>query len=1397
MVTGLVLDAAGFEVLVAGKPVGARRPLGPADVELLQGVAAEYVDAVHSDADDAVFVALGRKLFAWIGGDEVQFRTPLVFEVRASASPSAAEWAVLRAPWEVLADQHGFLAADELRRYEVVRRLGAPNDAPPLDDLRLGLMFMASAPRGQRELDFEAEESAILTAVGDTRVDLVVEDTGDPDQLGQRWADLGGLPVLHLSCHGVNNWRTSPDQPRMAVLMMENEIGDASPVTAAALVRRLPMMPRLMFVSACLTATAADAEGYMPPGPDHRSTDTAAASTTPVPVVPVAHSLSTGLVTAGVPAVIGWDGSVTDGAATLFAQHLYQQLGLRQDLAAAVGDARRKLLACDQPRLRADWHLARIWLGPAGGGPVVGGTRKRPRLSAQQGRKTFLDLKRQHVPVATAQMFVGRRREMRQALRALRGNEHSGVLLHGQGRLGKSSLAARLADRFTDRSVAVVFGDYTAMAVLDAIAAAVEDNPAARSLVKERRAEVREDQESLHWLLVDLLSGPCAQVGKDGQRPLLLIIDDLEQILEEQPDGPHRVASGYAPVLAAVLRAFDPDRGDSRLMVTSRFTFGLDGLPERLEPVQLAPLSPVAQRKLAVRQRAVPTEELRESRADLAARAVAVSRGNPGLQDLVALRLVYSPQVDDARAEQAVAEMESYLDRGDLPADADVRPFVENLALDALIDQAGPTHIALLRSLTLFDLPMPTAVTELLETRARGSVQRLRGLGLADAFPDIRDPGAPATAVSALAAGRIAPLTVIEQSELAAAVVRPLLTAWGGPEQQRYWDPVVDLQLTLLAVQADAPEVIELCAADAVRALLTGPADRAFALGREAIAVLDRHATSTPLLLLRRAAEAAQVAGEGDAAVTLSDRAVQQATAGGDAVAPLELARVIGEHAKRLSTRGEPERAEQLLYQAKDIFSAAGSEWEAASAWGSIADIHYQRGDYDEALRIHYEIELPVFERIGDISAVAQVWSGIADILDQRGDHDEALRIRHEKQLPVFERLGDARSAAVTWSRIADTFQQRGDYDEALRIRREIELPTYERLGYTSSIANAWGKIADIHYLRGDDDEALRIHQEIELPAYERLGDPRETAMVWGKIGRILHRSGNHDEALRVYREMTLPAFESLGDTRSAAVAWGDIADVLHDRGDHDGALRIRQEIELPAYERLGDVRSTAITWGNIADIFHQRGDHDKALHIRQEIELPAYERLGDVRSTAVAWGDIANILRQRGDHDEALRILNERQLPVFERLGDARSTAITWSNIANILRQRGDHDEALRIEQERSLPVFQRIGDMEGTVTTMWSIAQSQLLGRDIEAALTTLEEAFKILVRLQRPGEVATVGGTLGQLLAAVGELETARQVYQTSLEAAREIGSGILVEQISTLLRELDSKTPPEAD
>ncbi|WP_030395560.1 CHAT domain-containing protein [Kitasatospora purpeofusca] len=1436
MITGLVVETGGFELVVGGEGIGPRRLLQDSDVAWLTAVAGRYVDAVRGGSRREVLLALGRELYGWLDGDRRRLTrlldeapVPVLFEVRGPRRPSAAEWALLRAPFELLAAPGGGFLVEEPEQFAVVRRLGRPGPADALDDRRLGVAFMASSPRGQNELDYEAEELAILGAVGETGLDLVVEDSGNPERLGVRLSELGGMPVVHLSCHGLHNWRERPGDRPTPVLLLEDDLGQGRPTSAKELVGLLTPRPRLAFVSACLTATGADVGGHLPAGAGRRGAPGTGAGAA------VAHSLATELVAAGIPAVIGWDGSVSDRAATLFAEHLYARLGLRVTVAEAVAAARRELLESPDEHVRADWHLARLWLGPAGGGPLVAGTVKRRMAPAHHATTTFLGSKHD-VPVAAAGMFVGRRPELQQALRALRGRRHGGVLLHGQGRLGKSSLAARIADRLPDRAVAVVFGDYTRAAVLDAVATAVEPFPDARDLLRDRRADVREHPDRFRALLVDLLAGPCAQ-AQGTRRPLLLVVDDLEQILTAHPDGPHRVDNAHNEVLADVISAFDPATTDSRLLLTSRYTFTLDGLERRLEPVQLQPLSPAARHKLRRRQQDLATTENRlpdtepARRTDLARRAMEVSRGNPGLQDLIVLRLVYGEHVDPARAEAAIAAMENYLRQGDPADDPDLAAFLENLALDTLLQQAGPAHQDLLRACTLFTLPVPQPVVDTLAEAVGGSASRLRGLGLLDAYPDDYHRPTTAVAVNALAAGHLTPLSPDERTTLAALAVEPLHTRWGGPSPRPRRSTDLDLQLTRLALDADNPAVTADCAAKAVSALRRGPASAAAALGQRAIALLDRHHHPVPLPLLRAVADAAVTSGDGERADTLLHRAVQQIQTDPQHTDPANHAAVLHDHANRLLTRGETGQAETLLHQARQLFTDLGDTRSAAITWGQIADILQQRGEVEEALRIRREVELPEYQRIGDTRSTAITWGQIADILQQRGEVEEALRIRHEVQLPEYQRIGDTRSAAITWGKIADILQQRGEADEALRIRREVELPEYQRIGDTRSAAIAWGQIADILQQRGDVDEALRIRHEVELPAFERIGDTRSAAIAWGKIADILQQRGEVDEALRIRHEVQLPAFERIGDTRFTAATWGQIADVLQQRGEMEEALRIRREVQLPEYQRIGDTRSTAIAWGQIADILQQRGEVDEALRIRHEIELPAFEGVGDTRSTAITWGKIGDVLQQRGDVDEALRIRHEVQLPAFERVSDTREAAVTWGQIADILQQRGEVDEALRIRHEIELPAFERIGDTRSTAITWgkiahilqqrgqageavelqlkrlevnerlgdidgiaaanWDLARIDLDGGDLHAAVPRLVTSFQHFLELQRPDGIAVVGITLGQVMLASGARAQARQVLQACRAAAAVIGAADIVFQAEQLMETISDE------
>ena len=372
---------------------------------------------------------------AWLDGgagwaDEVGAKGEL-FEVCAPA----AERALLDAPWEVLADEDGFLAA---RGWSPVRRFEKGQKAAPASKYALSVLFMAAAPRGVDGLSFEAEETAILAATERARLDLIVEDSGTPEELGVRLAELEEMDVLHISCHG----SAGTNEPKLA---LEDDFGDLRQTTTADLVRELGEAGkklRLVFLSACLTAKR-----------------------------DLVDSMATRLIKSGYQAALAWAGSVRDADATLFAAELYARLAKGNSLAYAVGAARQVCLSPSDGREPAKhWHLARLYLGPNGGGNVARAKGKR-KHTTQDVAKAFLDARRGQVAVAGRAQFVGRRRPLQRVLRAYRREGQGGsrgVLLTGLGRQGKSSLALRLSTRTPELRLAVVHGVLSAARIFQA-----------------------------------------------------------------------------------------------------------------------------------------------------------------------------------------------------------------------------------------------------------------------------------------------------------------------------------------------------------------------------------------------------------------------------------------------------------------------------------------------------------------------------------------------------------------------------------------------------------------------------------------------------------------------------------------------------------------------------------------------------------------------------------------------------------------------------------------------------------------------------------------------------------------------------------------------------------------
>ncbi len=1327
----------------------ARIPLTELALEPLRGWRESYRRAVEYD-EPGLLVGVGRGLLGWLDADGSAARWlrgagERVLEVAVDTDAGVTSRLLLDLPWELLADERGFLAADATQPLVVFRGLArAAGEEPALAGHRdLAVMFMAASPEGQQVLDFEAEESAILAATERLAVHVAVEESGCAALLKDRLArEAEAFEVVHVSCHGTV-------LAGVPVLALETLEGELELVEAGAFAAVLgERKPPLVFVSACRTAESES--GFTEP-------------------------FVRALVRSGVRNVLGWDGSVYDSDASRFARTLYGELAEHASVPFAAAAARRDLLLAhlEDPRVGRHWHLARVYAGPGGGGACCAAGMPKRRVRRHAGAKDFLDKANGRVAVASAGEFVGRRRQVQAVLRAFRDGAKAGVLVWGMGNLGKSSLAARVANRAAGYRTVVVYDRYDARAIFARIVAAL---PAGERSACERAwgKPIAHDPSILAHALEELLEGPF------DAHPILLIVDDLEQILATPTPGqartPVRDADGtvdaWRAALGGVLRAFAAASSDSRLLLTSRYDFTLpDGQGRDLSDLlERVPLRPMDDDERAKQWRAA-ARAAGQSAGDDAAQSALVTRaqaeagGNPGLQEILC-RPILSGEL--AAAHAAVDAVAHWKATGEVPAEENAaQEFFRRVSFQTYRNALSDHEVAQLRAATLFSegLPVPVAALEAAGAAVGvpdppASVRRLIALGLVDDWTEVLTRDTPRAAVNALArplAG--APLTEPETSHVAGAVTAVLASAWRDEDGDYPFD-ARGVEAARLALAANAPpETLDRTAYAAATFLFRVEHNARAGLQflAAAIEAITAQQASPRPELLGLAADCAERIGENHLGVQLLEQGLAQE--GGDPVARALLA---VRHASATIAIHGPEQALETLHRAAAVLDDAGDIRARAVTMGKIADILGQRGETEEALRIRREEELPVYERLGDIRERAVTMGKIADILGDRGETEEALRIHREEELPVYERLGDIRSRAVTMGKIADILRQRGETEEALRIRREEQLPVYERLGDIRSRAVTMGQIADILRQRGETEEALRIRREEELPVYERLGDIRSRAVTMGKIADILRQRGETEEALRIRREEQLPVFERLGDIRSRAVTMGKIADILGDRGETEEALRIRREEELPVFERLGDIRSRAVTMGKIADILGDRGETEEALRIRREEELPVYERLGDIRERAVTMGKIADILRQRGETEEALRIRREEELPVYERLGDIRERAVTMGKIADILGDRGETEEALRIHREEQLPVYERLGDIRSRAVTMGKIADIlRQRGETEEALRIRREEQLPVYERLGDIRSRAVTMGQIADILRQRGETEEALRI------------------------------------
>ncbi|OHV28588.1 hypothetical protein CC117_30365, partial [Parafrankia colletiae] len=1010
--------------------------------------------------------------------------------------------AVADLPWETLTlpGQSSPLALHpSVQMYRGVAGLGATPAMGIPGPLRI-LAVIASPDHGDGHgvlLDYETELARILDAVDPARRkgEAYVRILNGGNRTAIRAAlQQERFHILHLSCHA---------QPGRLVL--EAEDGAADLVDTQTFAEQVLVAGRgvpLVVLAGCSTAL-----GPQPTeGSDGNSAGTGADQL---------PGLARGLLARGVPAVLAMTAPVSDLYATDLASRFYGELSGRAvvDPLAALTDARQgletgraALPASDRRAGIAEWATPALFLR----GPTL------PLYNPADGFETIVEpaepVLAEGIVVRRVGEFVGRRSELRTLRRALNG-DGSGVVLHGIGGVGKSTLAAQLLADLGEEAGLVV--SLTGAVAVDQILAAVAGRLASWCFAHNI------DVEDVRRRLIDVLrSGTLWQerLGLVAEHllptlPVALLLDNAEDTLTSLgPGGGHRFTD---PQLGAFLAAWVGLSSRARLLVTSRYPLPVDtATARRLTVHHLGPFSVAEARKLLWRLPALdaltPAEQSRaitdvgghprtleyldallaggQARFPEIATRLEHTLHARGIPDPAAWCIGFAGDVDRSLAETITLAVDDIV-LDDLLARLDTVPLARRLLDGVAVYRFPVDHNGLAWQVAAASAPALAPDGDASLSRTHELLVRAHELGATT----LEEAGL--TDIQVHEYGE----WVAQQGHLPLAMPDKFDTALTA---------LLDLGLLTPVRDADnrAAFTVHRWTATALLARTT-PNDSVEAHRRAASywqwrAVIRPQSRLTEIIRQLEAGYHHLTAGNHDALkITTYAACIQLHTWGlwdwEEKICRHNLTRLPPRH--RLSAafirrlgdiaqgRGDYAAAEGSYQQALILFEEIGDRAGVAASFLQLGRIAELRSNY-AAAEDSYQQALVVFKELGDHVGVAKGYSQLGTIAQLRGDYTAAEGL-HERSMAVFGDLGDLgdRAArAICLHQLGIIAQERGDYEVA-EGRYQQALAIFEELGDRAGVARGFGQLGVVAYLRGDYEVAEGSFQQA-LAIFEEIG---------------------------------------------------------------------------------------------------------------------------------------------------------------------------------------------------------------------------------------------------------------------------------------------------------------------
>lgn len=397
-------------------------------------------------------------------------------------------------------------------------------------------------------------------------------------------------------------------------------------------------------------------------------------------------------------------------------------------------------------------------------------------------------------------------------------------------------------------------------------------------------------------------------------------------------------------------------------------------------------------------------------------------------------------------------------------------------------------------------------------------------------------------------------------------------------------------------------------------------------------------------------------------------------------------------HCKRgnvLEKQGEYAAALEALEQAMAIARSGApgiSPLAVPTICADISLVRKRRGEFDQAIAACHEglaaLPPPPRERQGELIE-ARLHSELGTIYGMRGDYAQA-RSHIELSLRTREAIDDLPGVVVSHNNLGYLWQLQGEYERAIdhyRVAEELARTINLRYMLIHAATNAAYALTSLgNYAAAEERcrEGLAIARE--------LNAQQTVAQIENTLGVIHYRRGAYERALAAFEE-ALQINRSLGSAHEEANALNHTAQVLAALGRYDEALQASGAALARADELQAQVlRVEALNV--LAEIALEQGRHGEAAALAREAAALA-QTIGSEDDAAIA-------MRLEGMAAAALGEPFEQLLAAsiarFEHAKDRFELGRSWAAYGRALAARGNAEDA-RAYLIRARDAFMAIG--------------------------------------------------------------------------------------------------------